>query len=301
MTHALSDHFPDPVVALLSADLDQGPMITADTAQQIINLMQIDIGELMVMLLGTAAAYAHAPISNYHVGTVALGVNPGNLYLGANMEFPGQALLFSVHGEQSAMNHAWLSGQTGLQSIAINAAPCGYCRQFLYETSMATQGLRILLKANADPADFTYSSQPLPELLPDAFGPGDLNITDRLMQPTQHPLSFSPPDPLAAAAVNAAQHSYAPYTGNYSGVALLRSDGKIHAGRYAENAAFNPSMSPIESALAWMALHSDLSSGFDITEAVLVEAKDTTISQQGATAAVLSSVAPGIALRHFAV
>jgi hypothetical protein len=44
---------------------------------------------------------------------VALGMppsspisDPGNLYLGANMELPNEALSLCVHGEQSAVNHA---------------------------------------------------------------------------------------------------------------------------------------------------------------------------------------------------
>jgi cytidine deaminase len=41
---------------------------------------------------------------------------PGNLYLGANMEFPNEALSLCVHGEQSAVNHALIQGETGLQS-----------------------------------------------------------------------------------------------------------------------------------------------------------------------------------------
>jgi cytidine deaminase len=62
---------------------------------------------------------------------------PGNLYLAANMEFTNEALSLCVHGEQSAVNHALIQGETGLQSLAINAAPCGYCRQFLYEITTA--------------------------------------------------------------------------------------------------------------------------------------------------------------------
>ena len=44
-------------------------------------------------------AYARAPISKFYAGAVALGMppsspisDPGNLYLGANMEFPNEAL-----------------------------------------------------------------------------------------------------------------------------------------------------------------------------------------------------------------
>jgi cytidine deaminase len=75
---------------------------------------------------------AHAPHTNFFVGTVALG-SSGSIYFGANYEFPGQALSFTVHGEQAATAHAISCGESGMQMLAVSAAPCGYCRQFLYE------------------------------------------------------------------------------------------------------------------------------------------------------------------------
>ena len=61
----------------------------------------------------------------------------GNLYFGANYEFPGQALSFTVHAEQAATMHAISFGETGIDLLAVSAAPCGYCRQFLNELTTA--------------------------------------------------------------------------------------------------------------------------------------------------------------------
>ena len=62
--------------------------------------------------------------------------------------------------------------------------------------------------------------------------------------------------------------SYAPYSKSYAGVALRTASGGIYAGPYAENAAFNPSMSPLEVALSRLNLANE---SFDaIEDAVLV-------------------------------
>ncbi len=303
MNFPLPDAMPADLQSKVRAELDQGRMVTAETAKAVTEAMQIEIGHLMIMLLPAAAAYARVPISDFHVGAVALGAPPGNLYLGSNMEFTGQALSFCVHGEQSATNHAWLKGETGLQALAINAAPCGYCRQFLYEITTATTTFQILLKADPkNPNDYSYTMNPLTYFLPQAFGPGDLNITDRLMKPQDHGMTISKTDALSQAALSAANASYSPYTKDYSGVALQLKTGEIYAGRYAENAAYNPSMSPLESALAILNMSqpqpSQNPADYGITAAVLVENSGIKISQRSATEDVLSSVAPGVTLQY---
>ena len=282
---------------LINADLASAPMVREETVQKVLEGANIEIGHLMIYLLPIAAKYARTPISHFNVGAVAQGMGL-SLYLGSNMEFPGEALSFCVHGEQSATNHAWIKGETGLQSLAVNAAPCGYCRQFLYEISTATKGFQILLKKYPkQPDNYDYTMYPLTYYLPDAFGPGDLNIKARLMQPEDHGLSIASSDPLAQAALQAANASYSPYTGDFCGVAL-EANKKIFAGRYAENAAYNPSMSPLESALAIMNMTEKEGVNYNITRAVLVES-NAIISQKDATEDVLKSVAKGVTLEYY--
>lgn len=302
--------FPQQIQDELKQTLATGGVIPSAQAASWMDVMDIEIGTLMIQLLPVAAFYARVPISGFHVGAVALGmppaqsvIGPGSLYLGSNMEFPGEALSFCVHGEQAATNNAWLHGEQGLQALAINAAPCGYCRQFLYEISTATESFSIILKANTDPNDYAYTMNPLTYYLPDAFGPSDLNITDRLMNPENHKLTISGGNTLAQAALVAANGSYSPYTQDFSGVSLLDDSGKVYAGRYAENAAYNPSMSPLESALAFMNMNMAAQAPMNIVQAVLVEHQsqppETHISQQSATADVLASIAPGVQLQYF--
>jgi len=286
----------------LRETLSKEGVIPSEKVATWLEMLGVDIGHLMIQLLPIAASYARAPVSNFRVGAVSLGLpprppigGPGSLYLGSNMEFLGEALCFCIHAEQSATNFAWLHGEPGLQALAISAAPCGSCRQFLYELTTTTKGLDVLLKTHADPDDDSYRSNPLTYFLPDAFGPEDLGVEGGLMKPEDHGLTISCSDPTAQAALGGANASYAPYTKNYSGLALSGPNGQTYVGRYAENAAYNPSLSPLESALAAMNMSLLPQADLAIRGAILVEAQ-TDISQKGASEAVLSALAPRVAL-----
>ncbi len=237
------------------------------------------VEQLLLELIPFAQKFAIPPISNFFVGAVALGTS-GSIYFGANYEFTGEALSFCVHGEQAVTAHAMSFGETGLEMLAVSAAPCGYCRQFLYELTTAST-LQILVP-NGVPTL-------LPALLPAAFGPSDLGVAAALMSPQSHGLTLPSPDPVAAAALAAANNAYAPYSHSYAGVALRTSDGGIYSGSVAENAAFNPSMSPLEAAIVSLVI-SGRKSYADIADAVLVEVRDAVASQVDATRAVLASI-----------
>jgi cytidine deaminase len=92
------------------------------------------VDALMVALLPVAQKYSRPPLSNYYVGAVVRGAS-GSLYLGANLEIAGQPLGFAVHAEQSALSNAYMHNEPGVVAIAVTAAPCGHCRQFLTELS----------------------------------------------------------------------------------------------------------------------------------------------------------------------
>lgn len=232
----------------------------------------------MLDLIAEAKKFAVPPISNFFVGAAARGTS-GKVYLGANFEFPGAALSFCVHAEQAAVVRAMDGGETGIDMLAVSAAPCGYCRQFLQELSTAST-LRIQIPGR-EPA-------PLSEFLPAAFGPSDLGVTAALMSPQSHGLTIDTDDDLARAALAAANASYAPYSRAYAGVALRARDGAIFSGALAENAAYNPSLSPLEAAIVNLVIGGGKSYA-DIAEAVLVEAAGP-VSQEGATRAVLAAI-----------
>lgn len=239
----------------------------------------VPLEQLMLALIPRAKKFAIPMISNFFVGAVAHGVS-GNLYFGANYEFPGQALSFTVHGEQAATMHAISFDETGIDLLAVSAAPCGYCRQFLNELTTAST-LQIILP--------NTPATPLTSLLPNAFGPIDLGVIAALMSPQSHGMTLDSPDELTNAALKAANASYAPYSASYAGVALKTSDGSIYTGGVAENAAFNPSMSPLEAAIATLTINGRKKYS-DIIDAVLVQAAGSKACQIDATRDVLATI-----------
>ena len=263
------------------------PVIAAAEAKARAAARGVTPDELMDELLDAAQRKAIAPVSGFAVGAVARGTS-GALYLGANLEFRGHPLNASVHAEQAAVANAMANGERGIDALATTATPCGHCRQFLNELANA-DALRI--RARGAPVTT------LGALLPAAFGPADLRVSERLMDGRTHDLRLAvrSSDRLVAAALNAADESYAPHGKTPAGVALQLDDGTVVVGRSAESAAFNPSLSPLQAALSALAL---AGIGFDrVRAAALVETAGPA-SQRAATEALLATVAPGIALAY---
>lgn len=57
----------------------------------------------------------------------------GRVFLGANLEFAGLPLNFSIHAEQFLLVNMLRAGERQLVQLMVSAAPCGHCRQFLAE------------------------------------------------------------------------------------------------------------------------------------------------------------------------
>jgi len=251
-----------------------------------------NVEALMTDLLPLAQTYARPPISNYRVGAVVLGAS-GSLYLGANFEVPGQALGFAVHAEQAALSNAYMHGEAGVSTIAVTAAPCGHCRQFMKE--LAPDGdLRVLIGgAGAAPV----ATATLASLLPMAFGPKDLGLDQGAFPIREVAMSLAAgaSDSLSEAALSAARRSWAPYSKAHSGIAIATRRGGVYKGSYIENAAFNPSLPPLETALVALVLGGEETA--DISRAVLAEMKGASITQKGVTEVVLTGVAPAVSLQ----
>lgn len=117
----------------------------------------------------TAREGAYAPYSRFRVGAAVLAGD--EIVTGANVENASYSV--SICAERVAAGHAVARGLRDLRAIAIvgpgeePTAPCGTCRQFLNEfnpdlvvVSQGAKGDRLL--------------EPLSALLPEAFGPADL-------------------------------------------------------------------------------------------------------------------------------
>src|SRR5712671_3104221 len=276
----------EQLLRLLRAPGFSGHIPATDVAS-IADSERKNVDALMVDLLPLAQTYSRPPISNYFVGAVARGVS-GNLYLGANIEIPGHSLGFSVHGEQFALSNAYMHSEQAISAIAVTAAPCGHCRQFINE--MAPSGDVQVLIAGQSPAR-------LDALLPSAFGPKDLGFKDGAL-PVRETNLMRPKgifDELTTAALDAARRSYAPYSKAHSGVAIRTPSGRIYKGAYIENVAFNPSLSPLQTALAALIVAGETYSA--ISQLVLVEIEGSAISQKSVTEVVLSAIAPAARLQ----
>jgi cytidine deaminase len=259
---------------------------------------------LMIKLLPIAKLYARVPISNFRVGAVAKArlskdSDEFALFMGANSEFTGQALTQTIHAEQAAVINAWQQGAVQIDTIAISAAPCGRCRQFLYELDPRHSLTVIVQQPDRD----GYTTERLSDLLPQAFGPQDLGAKGGLMSSGEYPptlnLKTSFDDPLVLEALSAAEQSYAPYTHNFAGCTIQINHQKIYTGSYLESVAFNPSLSPLHTAIIRLNMDG-LAAGGDISRAILVE-KPTSISQRGVSELLLDSLAPEIRLAYYEI
>ncbi len=271
-------------------------VISAQVVTEVARLEAVAIPELMLRLLPLASHYALPPVSHFRVGAVSQG-ETGALYLGANLEIAQAALSFVVHAEQSAINNALLHGEPGIERIAVTAAPCGHCRQFLNELKAASE-LEIIVQGRPPVT--------LDELLPAAFGPADLGIKNGLFsgaslnkkslskertKKTSSPMACptKPPAEMLCLAQETARQSYSPYSASPSAVVLKVKD-RFYTGAYIENAAYNPSLPPVLSALDRLRFQeTDFSR---IQELLLFEAAEAGISQASYTQAVLSEIAP---------
>ena len=248
--------------------------------------LDMSLDQVMELLRPLSRTYAKAPISNYMVGAVCSG-SSGNLYFGSNIEILGESLSFTLHAEQSAVVNAWSHGETYINFINVGGSPCGYCLQFLNELNHVDS----LLIINPKGKNYTIS-----DLLTLPFGPKNLGIDGGLMSKNNNNLILENDsrDRLVLAALNAANMSYAPYSKGYSGIAVMTEDGNIFQGYYAENAAFNPSISPIEFVLS--SLNFSGKSFNQIKKIVLVEKRSSKSSQINTVKAVLNKIVPHVKL-----
>lgn len=220
--------------------------------------------DLLKSMLQSSSTLARPPISCFNVG--AIGITPaGDIYVGVNLEFLRMPLNNSVHAEQFLIANLRHHAEPVVDMIAVNAAPCGHCRQFLSELQCS------------DTVQFVFGNQvqdtfSLDQLLPMRFKPQDLlgddppplllSLQSNDVSPTpeaEATMKARSSDRLfqqaAAVAIQEAQESYAPYSLCPAGVALITEDGNVHGGAYLESAAYNPSMQALQTAITHAVIH----------------------------------------------
>ncbi|PKF58540.1 cytidine deaminase [Alteromonadales bacterium alter-6D02] len=278
---------PPSLQSLVSEIIQQPQFKAYFSPAQVSTLLAIepDCELLLRHLLPLAQSYSFCPISKFKVGAVALADN-GSIFLGANIEFAQQTLGQTVHAEQAVISNAWHHGATYLTHLAVTATPCGHCRQFINELEGAKK-LRILLPEQ-DAITF-------PAFLPHSFGPDDLAVNDRLMNSKPNQIAYQTDEPQLVTAIENAKASYSPYSNSPSGIVISTKNSQ-YSGRYAENCAYNPSLSPLQSAL--IALHLAGEQFSEIKTAILVESKSAPVSQYQQSVQLLKTLVD-IELLHY--
>lgn len=117
-----------------------------------------------------AADSAYAPYSNFKVGAAVLG-GSGKIYRGCNVENASYGLCNCA--ERTAIFSAVAAGERTLKAVLVYTPtptptmPCGACRQVINE--FGPQAVVISLCNSSQ-----RRTRLLPDLLGDAFGPGNL-------------------------------------------------------------------------------------------------------------------------------
>ncbi|KAI3709644.1 hypothetical protein L2E82_39410 [Cichorium intybus] len=295
-------------------------IITASEAESMARSKGLTVAQLLPSFVKSAQDLARTPISKFDVGAVGLG-SDGRIFLGANIEFPGLPLHHSIHAEQFLItNLAAHGGGPKLLNIAVSAAPCGHCRQFLQELRRVSETQIVITDQPLENPDY----KPISSILPNPFGPFDLldQETPLILEKHNNGLSLKDDssitqngsklnlsngyhdlidknhESLKLDALEAACNSHAPYSGCPSGVALMDCEGKVYKGSYMESAAYNPSMMPVQAALvAYMVAGGG---GYErIVAAVLVEKEGVVVRQEDTARLMLKYISPKCELRVF--
>jgi cytidine deaminase len=211
--------------------------LTSDQRELIQAQKGLDTDGFLRHMVHTVQPKALAPVSDFHVG--AAGVNAdGEVFLGVNIEFAGASFAQTIHAEQFLISLSRTYSTSPIVKLAVSAPPCGHCRQFLNEFDSDGE-LEMLI------GDEPGSKMSV--LLPRAFGPADMKVTEPFYSEPPKPLVD---DDLDEAARRAALHSYVPYSGTKAGIAVKTRQGQIFHGAALENAAYNPALPPLQAAIA---------------------------------------------------
>lgn len=139
--------------------------------------MEKKVIEEMIEIAIEQLKFSYAPYSDFKVGAALLGKN-GKIYTGCNIE--NVAYTPTNCAERTAFFKAVSEGEREFQAICIvggkfgkiteYTAPCGVCRQVMTEFCNPEE-FQVILAINKE----DYQMYTLKELLPQGFGPMNLN------------------------------------------------------------------------------------------------------------------------------
>ena len=133
------------------------------------SLLTDDMRHSLIEQAAAAREKAYVPYSEYPVGAAIL-TSSGAVFTGCNIEIASYGA--TLCGERTAAFKAVSEGEREFRAVAVvtsnGAAPCGICRQVLYEFGPE------MIVIMADPDGTITWEGPLADLLPYGFGPKNL-------------------------------------------------------------------------------------------------------------------------------
>lgn len=126
--------------------------------------------EKLIEMAIEAREKAYVPYSGFKVGAAVL-TKEGKVFTGCNIESASYSP--TICAERTAIAKAVSEGYRDIDTIAIVGSleklsyPCGVCRQMIREFG---EDIRIIVAKNAE----EYKEYTIRELLPESFGPEDL-------------------------------------------------------------------------------------------------------------------------------
>lgn len=145
-----------------------------------------DVDRRLVEAARDVSAHAYAPYSGFAVGA-AVRTKTGKIYVAANLENAAYGL--GICAEVGVMAVANAAGDFDVETIAVVGhkftppqdssqvvTPCGRCRQLIFEASQVSKVDVRVLACNGDLSQIVEMT--ISELLPAAFGPGNLGLDD---------------------------------------------------------------------------------------------------------------------------
>jgi cytidine deaminase len=136
-------------------------------------MLNAEEADRLVAAARRARSRAYAPYSNFTVGAAALCAG-GRVFEGCNIE--NAAYGPTVCAERVALFCAVVAGCRDIRAVAVVGpgagplTPCGTCRQVMWE--LAPEATVIMEGEGGERMTTTVA-----ELLPEAFGPGELSRT----------------------------------------------------------------------------------------------------------------------------
>ncbi len=127
--------------------------------------------KLLIKIAMEAREKSYSPYSNFKVGA-AVYTKSGKIFTGCNIE--SAAFTPTICAERVALSKSISEGHKDIEKIAVVGSdkkisfPCGVCRQFLREFG---RDIKVICAKNID----QYEVHTLEELLPNSFGPEDLD------------------------------------------------------------------------------------------------------------------------------